>query len=197
VSARVLILDPDQPPSWQPSRAQTCNKLAGHLALDGEPHLRDPAQAVALAQEAVRLAPEMKDYWNTLVLAQNQLAWLLANCPDAGVRNPKRALQLAKEVIEKRPGWGEALNTLGAAHYRAGDWKAAIETLTAAANNEGPPVGWFFLAMAQAKLANMGEARQWYDRADQWMQKNQPKNAELLRFRAEAAQVLGLEKTPE
>ena len=31
-----------------------------------------------------------------------------------------------------------------------------------------------------------------YDRAVQWMDKNQPKNEELRRFRAEAAQLLGL-----
>ncbi len=70
VTTRVSILDLDPPPSWQPSRAETCHRLARQLAVDAAVHLRDPVQAVALAQEAVRLAPEMGAYWNTLGLAQ-------------------------------------------------------------------------------------------------------------------------------
>src|SRR5205085_3718328 len=70
ITTRILILDPDQPPSWQPSRAQTCNRTARPLAVAADPHLRDPAQAVPLAREAVRLAPEMSAYWNTLGMAQ-------------------------------------------------------------------------------------------------------------------------------
>ena len=51
---------------------------------------------------------------------------------------------------------------------------------------------WFFLAMAHWKLGNKDEARAWYDRAVQWMDKNQPKNEELGRFQAEASELLGL-----
>ena len=39
-----------------------------------------------------------------------------------------------------------------------------------------------------------GKAREWYDRAMQWMDKNQPTDEELLRFRAEAAELLVIEK---
>jgi hypothetical protein len=38
------------------------------------------------------------------------------------------------------------------------------------------------------------KARQWYDRATRWMDKNQPRNEELASFRAEAAQLLGVDK---
>ena len=34
------------------------------------------------------------------------------------------------------------------------------------------------------------DARTWYDKAVEWMEKNQPKNDELRRFRAEAAKLL-------
>ena len=33
--------------------------------------------------------------------------------------------------------------------------------------------------------------RSWYERAVQWMEKNKPQDEELLRFRAEAAKLLG------
>lgn len=36
------------------------------------------------------------------------------------------------------------------------------------------------------------EARKWYDRAVEWKDENQPKTDELLRFRAEAADLLEL-----
>ena len=35
------------------------------------------------------------------------------------------------------------------------------------------------------------EARKWYDRAVEWMEKNQPADEELKRFRAEAEELLG------
>jgi hypothetical protein len=73
-----------------------------------------------------------------------------------------------------------------------GEWQAAVETLTTASKNEGAPVGWFFLAMAQARLGNKDEARKWFDRAVLWMEKNSPKDEEMRRFQAEAAEVLGV-----
>ena len=48
--------------------------------------------------------------------------------------------------------------------------------------------------MAEWQLGNKDEARKWYDQALQWMEKNQPQNEELRRFRAEAAEILKIEK---
>ena len=42
------------------------------------------------------------------------------------------------------------------------------------------------------KLGNKDQARTWYNKAIAWMDKNRPKDEELLRFRAEAAALLGL-----
>jgi hypothetical protein len=58
----------------------------------------------------------------------------------------------------------------------------------------GDSFDWFFLAMAHEKLGDKEKARQWYDRATRWMDKNQFTNEELASFRAEAAQVLGVDK---
>ena len=49
----------------------------------------------------------------------------------------------------------------------------------------------FFLAMAHWQLGYQDEARTWYNRSAKRMEKNQPKNEELVRFRAEAEQLLG------
>jgi hypothetical protein len=55
---------------------------------------------------------------------------------------------------------------------------------------------WFFLAMAKWRLNEKDEARKWFRKAVGWMEKNQPKNEELRRFRVEAGALLGLEVPP-
>ena len=55
---------------------------------------------------------------------------------------------------------------------------------------------WFFLAMAHHQLGHKDEGRKWYDIAVSWMDKNQPQNDELRRFRAEAAELLGIKEPP-
>jgi hypothetical protein len=52
---------------------------------------------------------------------------------------------------------------------------------------------WFFLAMAHWQLGEKEKARQWFDRAVQWMNKNLPNGKELGRVRAEAAELLKIE----
>lgn len=54
-------------------------------------------------------------------------------------------------------------NTLGAAHYRAGDYKAAITALERSmkVRNGGDSFDWFFLALAHRHLENTDEARRW------------------------------------
>jgi tetratricopeptide (TPR) repeat protein len=77
---------------------------------------------------------------------------------------------------------------------RAGDWKPAIATLEKSTElrDGGDASDWFFLAMAHWQLGHKDEARTWYDKAIEWMDKNQPQNEELQRFRAEAAELLGV-----
>src|SRR5205823_13937038 len=96
---------------------------------------------------------------------------------------------------------GQVWNTLGAAEYRAGHWQAASAALEKSLElDAGIPEWWaqrdsystFFLAMAHWQAGDKKAARHWYDRAVRWMEKHQPKDEELLRFRAEAAALLGL-----
>ena len=124
----------------------------------------------------------------------NQLAWILATRPEANMRDPKQAVALATRAVKLKPDEGTHWNTLGAAQYRAGDWKAAIAALEESMKRRdgGDSLDWFFVAMAHWRLGAKDKAREFYDRAVQWMDKNQPKNEELRRFRAEAAELLGL-----
>jgi WD40 repeat protein len=124
--------------------------------------------------------------------ALNSLAWTLVTCPDAQLRNTARAFALAQKAVELAPQNGAYWNTLGVAHYRAGDWKAAITTLekAMALRSGGDGFDWFFLAMAHWQLGNQEKAKQGFDQAVAWMDKNQPKNEELGRFRAEAEQLM-------
>ena len=55
---------------------------------------------------------------------------------------------------------------------------------------------WFFLAMTHFQMGEKDLARKWYDQAVQWMDKNQPNNADLRRFRSEAAALLMIADDP-
>ena len=48
--------------------------------------------------------------------------------------------------------------------------------------------------MAHWQLGDKNQARKWYDQAVAWMDKNQPKDDELRRFRAEAEELLKVER---
>jgi hypothetical protein len=48
--------------------------------------------------------------------------------------------------------------------------------------------------MAQWQLGEKDKARQWYEQAVAWMDKNQHQNEELGRFRAETAKLLGIKQ---
>ncbi len=69
--------------------------------------------AIADYSEAIRLDSKF-------VLAHNNLAWLLATCPDAQYRDGRRAVEGAT-----RASAPNNLDTLAAAHAEAGDFESA------------------------------------------------------------------------
>jgi uncharacterized protein HemY len=103
---------------------------------------------------------------------------------------------LAKDAAALEPNDWAIANTLGVAHYRVGAWNAAIAALERSiqVRNGGTSFDWFFLAMAHWQLREKDKAREWSDRAVQWMDKNQPTDEEVRRFRAEAAELLGVKE---
>jgi tetratricopeptide (TPR) repeat protein len=129
----------------------------------------------------------------------NDIAWFFMTCPDAKLHDPSLAVRLAQKAVEVSRDAGPAWNTLGVARYRAGDWKGAIEGLTHSVErrNGGDSFDFFFLAMGNWQLGEKEQARTWYGKAVEWMDKNKPQDEELRRFRAEAAELLGIEKQPQ
>jgi WD40 repeat protein/tetratricopeptide (TPR) repeat protein len=131
----------------------------------------------------------------------NRLAWELATAPNASHRVPSLAVELAGHAVRLAPAEATYWNTLGVAHYRAGDWKTAIQALEEAeklAPGKEFSFNAFFLAMCYQQLGDAARAQDYYERAVRWCQENQGKlsaaqQQELKVFRAEAEDVL---KTP-
>lgn len=80
--------------------------------------------------------------------------------------------------------------------WRAGDLKTAVETLEKADRmyKDGDLPHRFFLAMAYWQIGEKDKARRAYDQAVEWMDKHQPKHEQFHRFRAEAAELLGVKE---
>src|SRR5262249_52479475 len=123
---------------------------------------------------------------------------------DSRLRNPQRALAMAETMIALEPRQPAYWNTLGVTQYRCGAWQAAADSLLKSmlGGRGGDSSDWFFLAMIQWQLNDQMGARTWYDRAVAWMDQNKPDDEELRRFRAEAAELLGVktaqpENSPE
>ncbi len=126
----------------------------------------------------------------------NHLARLLATCPDLKLRDAGQAVATAKKAVDLASGDGGCWNTLGIAQYRNGDWKAALAALNKSVQlrKGADSSDFFFLAMAHWQLNEKDKARALYNQAVAWMDKHNPKNKELKRFREEATALLGLAK---
>jgi tetratricopeptide (TPR) repeat protein len=144
------------------------------------------------AQQAAEVVNQLLEIQPISAAEGNGLAWFLATCPDEKLRHPRRAVELARKAVELEPKSRSFWNTLGAALYRAGDWRAAIQVLEKSMelSKGGDSIDWFFLAMAHKQLGETDKARAWYDKAVEWMDKNRPTNEELLRFRADAEELM-------
>jgi tetratricopeptide (TPR) repeat protein len=135
-----------------------------------------------------------------------QLAWVLVVCPYSELREQDLAVSAARRAVEMEPDNGNHWKTLGGAYYRAGDWPSAVEVL----NNSlelrpgAKDTNQFFLAMAHWQLAadpvlsqeerdrHQAQAREFYDRAVEWMSSNRPHVGieAVQRVRSDAEQLL-------
>jgi serine/threonine protein kinase len=148
-----------------------------------------------LARVQAKLGPDHVD----TIWTMNQFAWTLSTASDAKFRDPLRAVELAEKAVKASPKTPDFRGTLGTAQFRARNWKGAITDLEKAVGLRGPDnpnasLEGFFLAMAYWQLGAKDKAREWFDKSVQWMDKTTPVNTELKRFRAEAAELLGINK---
>jgi len=200
--SRAIELDPKGVPAWI-SRGMAYSDLGQHdKAIADFSHATelDPqdVQARTSRGEAYGLLGQhekaLADFSKAIELdphnarPHNDLAWLLATCPDARYRDTRRAVELAEKAVNMAPKESYCWNTLGVARYRAGNWKGAIAALekSMALGQGGTSYDWFFLAMTHRELGHENEARRWFERAVQGMEKIAPTSEELRRFRAEA-----------
>ncbi len=123
----------------------------------------------------------------------NNLAWAIATATDEHMRDLDEAIRLARRSLELRDDDPATWNTLGVALFYSGDPAGCIDAMRRSVRlGEGHVVDWLFLAMAHHRLGNAGEARVWFERAEDW-RKGQPlTDPEIRRFWAEAEAELGL-----
>ncbi len=169
-------------PQYQQELAVRYLRLGDQLAATGRSQ-----EAKDFYQKGVELMPKS-------AVAHNHLAWILATCSDPELRDPIRAVALAKSAVGLDPKNAAYLNTLGVALCRSAEWTAAIAALAKSLElrKGGDSFDWFFLAMAHWQLGEKDKAREWYEKAALWMEKNKPEDEELKRFRTEVAELLGV-----
>jgi serine/threonine protein kinase/tetratricopeptide (TPR) repeat protein len=216
--SRVIELDPKGPDAWynDPNDSMPLRERAGAYL-----KLRRYDQALRDYSKIIKLHPNQAWAWSVRGSAyvqmnqhdkaladltkaielgpqapwpNNALARFLATCPDSKLRDAANAVKAAKRAVALAPKWRVGWNTLGVAYYRAGSWQEAVAALQKSMElaKGGDSSDFFLLAMTYWQMGKKAEAHKWYDKAVQWMDKNQPKNEELLRFRAEAAELLGI-----
>jgi tetratricopeptide (TPR) repeat protein/serine/threonine protein kinase len=165
----------------KPNEPAAHDRLGRALAATGR-----VKEAIVSFEQAIRLNA---DYTR----AHGNLAWLLTAGPDAKYWNGKRAVELMSQVEGRGGKNALSRRIVGLAHYRAGNWKESLVALEEALKlTEGDGYYWFCLAMAHQRLCHNAEARAWYDKAAEWMDRNKPRDTtgELRRSRAEAAKLL-------
>ncbi|MEO1530447.1 MAG: tetratricopeptide repeat protein, partial [Planctomycetota bacterium] len=144
-------------------------------------------EAEELRQKAIAIGLEP-----TQTLSQvTALAWNLLTAEDESLRDDEVALKMVMQAMNVSPQAKDGTRTLGIAHYRNDNWQEAKDALTASLKSR-PDHGceMFCLTMTEWQLGNKEKARQWYDEATAWMNQHQPHNAELIRFRDEAEELL-------
>jgi serine/threonine protein kinase len=150
-------------------------------------------QGVPVYQGLMSEFPQVDNYRQQLGTSYGRLVRMLAIAPDVANLDTGRAFEFAQKACELEPADAAHQTSLGMAHYRAGNWNAAVMALEKGAKS---PKGYtcdglFFLAMATWRLGNKERAYAMYDVAVRGMADNES-HPDLRRCRAEAAALLGV-----
>ncbi len=156
------------------------------------------AAGLNLYEKLARKRPTNEIYTNQVAQCSNNLAWFLVTWPDASKHVPEAALPLARRAVTIDPMDGNAWNTLGVVLYRSGDLQGAFDAFENSKRYRrgGDAFDTYFLAMIETKRKRDDLARFYYDEAVAWSEKYRPEDPELIRFRAEAATLMGIPLPP-
>ncbi|MHC4940056.1 MAG: protein kinase domain-containing protein [Planctomycetota bacterium] len=149
-------------------------------------------KAIEVYTKAAELAPDdPRPHW--------YLAWAMVATPEHPRCDAKLAVDHATQatLLDANAAWHWL--TLGAALYRDSQYGAAIDALERSIRlYGGDAYEWLILAMIHHKRGDERAARRWFDRGAAWMDKHKWKDrGEMQLFRAEAAALLGIEKTDD
>jgi len=123
------------------------------------------------------------------------IAWEISDDDSRRLLLGEVALQAAKRAVELAPEDPQNWRTQGIMGYRAGHWSDAVRALAKAESlktGSDSVCNGFFLAMAHWQLGRRDEARMWYDRSVEMIDRNQPNNDEIARTHAETEQLLNI-----
>ena len=132
--------------------AVSSHLLGAALAATGSPQ-----EAADAYRRAAALRPDR-------ALFNNDLAWFLIASKDPPAHDPAEAVALARRARDIEPTAAHIWNTLGVAHYRAGEYRAAIAALEKSEElGHGREFGFnaFFLALSRWQLGERDLARRW------------------------------------
>jgi serine/threonine-protein kinase len=121
------------------------------------------------------------------------LAETLVNFPIADLRDPALAAENAQKAIALAPGSAFGWSTLGMARYRLGDFEGCVEAMDRVTQlMDGAGITQrLYLAMAHEKLGRHLKATERFEEAVALLEKQDNRNPQLLRLRAEAGELLG------
>ena len=156
-----------------------------HMGM-GHEYLQEYDRALACYRKALDVATQDGS-------VANFLAWHFLTGVDAKLRDHDLAVKMAQRAVELSPMSGTYWGTLAVAQYRAGDCASSGHSRSSRNYSPATPraVRAFYLAMAHWQLGKQDQARQWYSRAVEWMEKeNRPDEEDLRRFRTEAEELL-------
>jgi serine/threonine protein kinase/WD40 repeat protein len=196
---KAMNLDWDWPefplaPIKTPSSAPlTIDVVPGDLAEPALTRERRARQAIERYRREFDVNPDTAP-------ACNNLAWAYLAAP-AALRDVEAAVPLAEKALRLAPENRFYRNTLGVAYYRAGRHREAVEVLRPNVEKQADRAmayDLYFLAMSHHRLGETVRARDYYDWAVRWVSTQQdlrPENLdELAAFRAEAAELLGIDR---
>jgi WD40 repeat protein/serine/threonine protein kinase len=173
-------------------------QLAGMLARDEQFTAAEQMydQANASYNELFAKSPADAAAKRNLADGLNHIAWplVMGSKPSEGA--VRLANAMAERGVELHPAAGHIWSTVNMARYRAGNWTAALSAADKA-EEQGFRNGAFllFVAMTHWQLGNHELARERYDTACQWIDKNQSASKELRPLRKEAEDLIQMKPT--